>query len=223
MKTFFILLLLTNIALAFVQWLFPYDQLFKKTTPLIAAEPLRLLDEPDSRATTRKNTKKTEKTPVLSATGEGKLCYTLGPFKETSLVQKVMSTFKQNDITLASRPSIEKEYMGLMVYIDDHKTREKAMSTAKALAEKGIGDYMIVTEENKTNALSLGVFGLKKNAERRMRQIADLGYKVKSEPRYRDQTIYWLDYDKEENETLTNTIDQLKSEHGVSRISRICS
>ena len=82
---------------------------------------------------------------------------------------------------------------------------------------------MIVNEEGKSNALSLGVFGLKKNADRRIDRISAFGYEVQSEPRYRNRTIFWLDYDEQENEDLGRLVDSLKTEHGISRISRACS
>lgn len=224
MKTFFILILLTNIVFAVMQWLFPYEQLFVKSRPLIAAEPLRMLVEPEVSAISNQSDDIGGEgvLPVLTQPVSGKLCYTLGPFKDNQLVQEVVSSFKQNKIKLTSRPSVEKEYMGMMVYIDGHDTRNDARSTAKSLAEKGIRDYMIVSEENKTNALSLGVFGLKKNADRRVEQISKLGYQVKSEARYRNRTIYWLDYSNKENEFLSDLIARLKSQQGVSRISRLC-
>ena len=71
--------------------------------------------------------------------------------------------------------------------------------------------------------MSLGVFGLKKNAETRYNKIAALGYQVKTEPRYRDRTIYWLDYSRLEEDDLRDYIDQLKTAQGISRISRPCS
>lgn len=224
MKTFFILLLLTNIVFAMMQWLFPYDQLFSHSRPLIAAEQLQLLNEEDVKAANPPGKEGAEKIPVIGAVpAQQKLCYTLGPFKEKQLVQEVMSKFRQNNIQLTSRPSIEKEYLGMMVYIDGHNSRKEVRATARSLAKKGIRDYMIVTEEDKSNALSLGVFGLKKNADRRAQQITALGYDIKSEPRYRNRTIYWLDYNNQENELLADMIDRLKLERGVSRISRLCN
>ena len=40
--------------------------------------------------------------------------------------------------------------------------------------------------------------------------------------RYRDRTIYWLDYSKPEKSALKDYIDQLKTTQGISRISRPC-
>lgn len=224
MKTFFILILLTNIIFALLQWLFPYDQVFSQSRPMVAAEQLLLLDEVAVKSVQARVTGAGKNTrSVVKKTVPQKLCYTLGPFKDEQQAQQVVLKFKQNKLKMSTRPSVEKEYLGMMVFIDGHQTRQEARETAKSLAEKGIRDYMIVNEENKTNALSLGVFGLKKNADRRVDRITALGYQAQSEPRYRDRTIYWLDYGEEEPLALFNLIDRLKSEQGVSRISRFCS
>jgi len=225
MKAFFYLLLLTNIVFAVLQWLYPYEQLFGRTRPVAAAEQLVLLDELQSTAntTTASERRADEPTQAALPSVEKKLCYTLGPFKDEQRAQEVIVAFKQHDLTMTTRPSREQEYLGMMVYIDGHASRNEVVATAEALAEKGIRDYMIINEDTLSNALSLGVFGLKKNADRRIQRIAALGYQAKSEPRYRTRTIYWLDYNRAEPELLLPLVDRLKVEHGISRITRACS
>ena len=223
MKTFFILLLLSNIIFAVLQWLFPYDQVFSHSRPMIAAEQLQLLDEVAEQSIQPEAGDVVKKPKKLSKNVEPqKLCYTLGPFKDEQQAQEVVLKFEQNNLKMSTRPSVEKEYLGMMVFIDGHNSRQEARATAKSLAEQGIRDYMIVNEDNKEHALSLGVFGLKKNADRRVERITALGYQAKAEPRYRDRTIYWLDYAEQETQPLVDLIDRLKSEQGVSRISRFC-
>jgi hypothetical protein len=117
---------------------------------------------------------------------------------------------------------VEKEYMGQMVFIGGHDTREDAKFTAAQLKKKGITDYIIFDDADKTNALSLGVFGLKKNAERLLERVLQAGFEAKTEARYRNRTIYWLDYAELENESLVLYIDNLKTSQGISRISRQC-
>ncbi len=229
MKAFFILLFLTNIVFALVQWLLPYEQVVKKLQPHLATETLKLLDEseipfkaeasPQVVAGDTVENEVADITPVIP----DKLCYTLGPFKELQSSKEISLRFKQNKIPISSRSSQEKEYRGLMVYVDGHKSREDAIATADSLKAKGVKDYIVVNEPGKTNILSLGVFSLKKNAERRYNRIAKLGYSVKTEARYRNRTIYWLDYSESENDNLTQFIDQLKIEKGISRISRQCN
>ncbi len=228
MKAFFILLLLTNIIFALVQWLLPYGSEKNSVQPRLATETLQLLGESEVRlqqeqllALAPKTETESESVDILPVVPD-KLCYTLGPFKEQQAAQEVALKFKQNKIPISSRSSQEKEYRGMMVYLDGHKTRDDALSSAAFLSARGIRDYIIVNEPGRANILSLGVFGLKKNADRQLQKVSKLGYSVKSEARYRNRTIYWLDYSESENENLTRFIDQLKNEKGISRISRQC-
>lgn len=224
MKVFFTLLLVSNIVFAVFQWLLPYEQLLPRAhkAELEVAEKLMILDESETSSTQdQKSTSKAASVPDPAISGP--LCYTLGPFKEQQLAQETASQFRKHQISITSRSSVEKEYMGMMVYIDGHSTRKQAIATADSLKQQGVRDYIIVNEEGRPNLLSLGVFGLKKNAEGRQSRIAALGYEVKTEPRYRNRTIYWLDYSQPENDGLAEVIQQLKNEQGISRISRQCS
>jgi cell division septation protein DedD len=225
MKVFFTLLLLTNIVFAVFQWLVPYEQLMPQARASAVAEKLKLLDEPDT--SSEQQLEPQDDSPATASKRNAEitapLCYTLGPFKEQKLAQQTASYYKQQNIQITTRSSIEKGYMGMMVYIDGHKNRKEAIATAEDLRAKGVRDYIIVNDQDKTNVLSLGVYALKKNADRLKTRVEKLGYEVQTEPRYRNQTIYWLDYSQVENENLSLLVEQLKSEQGISRISRQCS
>lgn len=225
MKVFFTLLLLTNIVFAVFQWLVPYEQLMTQSGTLAVAEKLKLLDESDTSSEQQLEPQDESPEAVNKRNSEiiAPLCYTLGPFKKQKLAQQVAGLYQQQNIPITTRSSIEKGYLGMMVYIDGHSSRAQAVKTSVALKEKGVRDSLIVNEDNKTNVLSLGVYTLKKNADRLKSRVEALGYEVQTELRYRNQTIYWLDYSQVENENLSPLVEQLKSEQGISRISRQCS
>jgi len=204
MKAFFYLLLLTNLVFLLLQWLYPYEQWARPSRSLAAAERLRLLDEGEPGAMAARAGSPEPET--ATSPGEGsqvpaRLCYTLGPFKEKTEAQEVAQRFRDAGIEVSLRPSQEQEYMGMMVYIGPHDTRKQAIEVARGLAEKGVREYIIFSDPDKMNSLSLGVFGLKKNAERRVAELEKLGYRPKTEMRYRE----------------------LKDQRGISRITRQCS
>ncbi len=229
MKVFFALLLLTNIAFALIQWLFPLDHWQQKERPIATAEKLKLISElevivkpvvPKEVSAAIPDYPEVPM-PIVDVV-KSELCFTLGPFVDQSLAQTVAHEFKQNNAAIKSRSSLEKEYMGLMVYIDDHKSRTDAIKTAESLKDKGVRDYIIVNEPGKSNVLSLGVFGLKRYADRRVSKIEALGYKVRSEARYRTRTIYWLDYKDTGSPDMDQFITTFKKQNGISKISRQC-
>jgi len=227
MKIFFSLLLIANIAFALVQWLLPYEQLVPNNNKFPVAEQLRLLDEPlESEMIAEAEVSvavQEDDIMVAEELIDNRLCYTIGPFKDKTRALEVSARYSNNNVKTELKSSEEKEYLGIMVYISDHKTRQDAVDTAAALAKKGFRDSLIVNESDKSNALSLGVFGLKRNADRLISRLKKINYEVKSEPRYRERTIYWV-YNEQSNETnlyvLLNSDDE---EKGISQIPRQCS
>jgi len=227
MKIFFSLLLIANIAFALVQWLLPYEQLVPNNNKFPVAEQLRLLDEPlESEMIAEAEVSvavQEDDIMVAEETIDNRLCYTIGPFKDKTRALEVSARYSNNNVKTELKSSEEKEYLGIMVYISDHKTRQDAVDTAAALAKKGFRDSLIVNESDKSNVLSLGVFGLKRNADRLISRLKKLNYQVKSETRYRERTIYWV-YNEQSNETnlyiLLNSDDEQK---GISQIPRQCS
>ncbi len=227
MKVFFSLLLIVNIAFGLVQWLVPYEQLVAKNKAIPVAEELRLLDEPvesDSPGAPANSSQvKTAGTQVSEAIVDNQLCLTIGPFKNKARALEVSGRYSAKNIKGELRSSLEKEYLGIMVYIADHKNREAAVKTAEALAKKGIRDNLIIVEPGKSYALSLGVFGLKKNAERLIAKLKKLKYPVQSEPRYRERTIFWLYYQQSNEIPIDPMLNADDIENGINQIQRQCT
>jgi hypothetical protein len=226
MKVFFSLLLIANIAFALVQWLLPYEQLVPVNKKFPVAEQLHLLDEPlesEMIAEAEATEAVQEELMVAEETVDDRLCYTIGPFKDKTRALEVSARYSNNDVRTELKSSQEKEYLGIMVYISNHETRKAAVNTATALAKKGFRDSLIVNEADKSNALSMGVFGLKRNADRLISRLKKLKYPVKSEPRYRERTIYWV-YNEQSNENnIFVLLDTNDEEKGISQIPRQCS
>ncbi|MEE8366615.1 MAG: SPOR domain-containing protein [Gammaproteobacteria bacterium] len=228
MKVFFILLLIVNIAFGLVQWLVPYEQLVAKNNSAIpVAEELRLLDEPvesDSPSTSGINSQnQMGELQVSEAIIDNQLCITIGPFKDKTRALEVSGRYSAKNIKGELRSSLEKEYLGIMVYIASHKNRQAAVKTAEALAKKGIRDYLIINEPGRPYALSLGVFGLKKNADRLIAKLKQLKYPVQSEPRYRNRTIFWLYYQHSTENPIDSMLDAEDIENGINQIQRQCT
>ena len=234
MKIFFSLLLIANIAFGLMQWLLPYEQLrlpsdIKK---IPVAEKLQLLNEADSLVPlasiepddiVKVSIDGPQSSLVVEDTSDKRLCFTTGPFKDKSKALEVSGRYSSNDINSELKSSLEKEYLGIMVYIAGHKNREEAVKTAEKLAAQGIREYIIVNESGKSNVLSLGVFGLKKNAERRSIQLRKLNHIVKTEARYRERTIYWLYHHQSNESDLQPLLSEQDRSSGISQIPRQCT
>lgn len=230
MKIFFSLLLIANIAFGLMQWLMPYDQLFPKNKKFPVAEELRLLDEPvESRLVEEASISEPEQAPeqisellVVEETIDTRLCYTIGPFKERTRALEVSRRYSNDQVKTELKSSLEKEYLGVMVYLTGNNSRQDAINTAEKLATKGIRDYLIINEPGKTYALSLGVFGLKKNADRYVARLKKLKYPAKTELRYRERTIYWVYNEQSGDREMLTLLDANDADKGISQIPQQC-
>jgi hypothetical protein len=244
MKAFFALLLIGNIAFAVFQFLMPYEQLFGENRKLPAAEELQLLSEANSEvvkqtevvaaveppraaettpaATPAKPGKPDPETLVTEAVSDKRVCYTIGPVKDKARAIEISGRYSGKRISTSLKSSLEKQYMGMMVYIGGHNTREEALQTANRLSAKGVRDHIIVSEPDQPNLLSLGVFGLKKNADRLKNRVQGLGFAAATEPRYRERTIYWVYAEQSSEEQLEQLLKQAELEDGISQIPTQC-
>lgn len=136
-----------------------------------------------------------EPVPEQPATEAETLCYTLGPFKDLNQARAVESRLDDFAADVQRRSKVEQEQYGYRVYLPPYATREEAVAESRKLAELGINDYFIITDDqDKKNGISLGLFRKKSGAIRRMAQVRRFDFKPQMEIRYRDTTIYWLDY-----------------------------
>jgi hypothetical protein len=124
------------------------------------------------------------------------VCYTMGPFKDSGVARMVTTRLQDLGADVSQRSKVEQEQYGYRVYLKPYATREEAVSESRKLAEHGVRDYYIITDnEDKVNGISLGLFRKKSGAIRRMAQVRRFDFKPHMEIRYRDTTIYWLDYE----------------------------
>ena len=130
MKIFFSLLLLANIGFGLMQWLLPYEQLFVEKSKFALAEELKLLKDPIKSAAVEKNETSNQSdssNPLVSENADAQpLCYTIGPFKDKTRALEVSGRYSTQNIKTRLKSKLEKEYMGVMVYISGHKTRDDA-------------------------------------------------------------------------------------------------
>ena len=234
MKVFFSLLLIANIVFGLMQWLLPYQQLKLQANlqKVPVAEKLQLLSEVADSAPLAESefvsagiddSRQKPDSLVAEDTSDKRLCFTTGPFKDKASALEVSGRYSANNIDSSLKSSLEKEYLGIMVYISDHKNRAAAISTAESLAARGFREYIIINEPGKSNILSLGVFSLKKNAERLADQLKRFNYPVKTEARYRERTIYWLYHQQSYASDLQPLLSEQDKNNGISQIPRQCS
>lgn len=150
---------------------------------------------------------------------EERFCFTLGPFMDEKAVGQVEQQLATQNHHYVRRASEHKEQIGYWVFLPPLGDLEQAREKAEEL--KLLGDkhfYVVKTPEEYANAISLGVFRDKANAERRHKQVKKMGYEPRIEGRFRQNPVYWLDYEQTDTET------ELVSDSlvGVKNLPRAC-
>lgn len=132
-------------------------------------------------------------------------CHTIGPFTDLDRAKAVSERIGQLGAAVTRRNKTEQEQYGYRVFLPPYRTREEAVAATQKLAKNGIQDYFIISDEDRKNGISLGLFRKKSGAIRRMEQVSRFDFKPQMEIRYRDNTIYWLDYEQT-GELVTDSI-----------------
>lgn len=243
MKVFLALLLILNIAFAVFQWLLPYEQVFGEARKIPVAQRLELLtdanteivseaeivakveDETDAiaEAVARVERELSERAQlVVEDSSDKRVCYTIGPITDKARAVEISGRYSGKRVKTEIKSSLEKQYLGVMVFIGGHNSRQAAVDTANRLVERGIRDHIIVDKANETNVLSLGVFGLKRNADGLKERVEKMGFDVETEARYRERTIFWLYGEQSSEQDMLRLLGESEAGDGISQIPTQC-
>ena len=248
MKVFFSLLLILNIGFAVFQWLMPYEQMFGETRKIPVAQELQLLTDanteivPEVEVVARVEAE-TDAIAEAVARAEQELareqareraklvteeqidkrvCYTIGPITDRARAIEISGRYSGRQVKTEIKSSLEKQYLGVMVFIGGHDSRQAAVDTANRLIERGISDHIIVDKPNEKNVLSLGVFGLKRNADRLKARVERMNFDVETEARYRERTIFWLYGEQSSEQEMLRLLGEPETRDGISQIPTQC-
>lgn len=250
MKVFFALLLIGNIAFAVFQWLVPYEQLFGQAKKVPVAQELQLLTDADTEIVSEAEVVakvETETDAIAEAvarvekelavekeraeerarlvtedSSDKRICYTIGPITDKARAIEISGRYSGREIRTEIKSSLEKQYLGVMVFIGGHASRKEAIETAAELSNRGIRDHIIVDMADQENILSLGVFGLKRNADRLKARVEKMNFDVHTEARYRERTIYWLYGEQSSEQEVQRLLGQAEFDDGISQIPTRC-
>jgi hypothetical protein len=225
MRIFFLFLLLIN--LLFASWLYTQpDRQPAEIRPLpVGLETIELLKSSNGPQTPGTGTEAASEAlvakpePVPEKTLH---CYTLGPFNEEAALLDIKNQLSEQVAALQVRRREEREPHRYWVYLPPQKSREQAIELGRVLAQKNLKDYYVVRSGENNNALSLGHFREKLHADRRLRQLYNLGFNAEMEVIYRQYSLFWLDYSVAQAQPSTNELIAPYLVNGVARLDRDC-
>ena len=150
------------------------------------------------------------------------MCYTLGPFKDRKIMQRVSESMAEQVDEISLRTLQESEKHRYWVHIPAAENMAAARQLAAQLRAKDFRDFYIVLRGDAKNSISLGHFREPEHASRRLKKVTDMGFDADIEIIYRDYDVYWLDYRVADAEGAQAVADNYLAE-GVSRITRPCA
>lgn len=119
-------------------------------------------------------------------------CFALGPFARPEDAVGAVMQLKSRDLEARARKREERSGAGYWAYMPPFNTRAEARAVLKKLHEQKI-DSFIVTQGEKSNAISLGIFNDLAQAQARRDELRAKGIEVLVEPRGSTKQEHWVD------------------------------
>lgn len=120
-------------------------------------------------------------------------CGTVGPLDDRQAATVLADRLARLDAETQLREG-EESVERYWVLLPPMASRAAAFRVDRALRSRGIRDLQVLGAEDRENAISLGLYRERESAERRVRQIRDMGYEPKLEVLERARAAFWIDY-----------------------------
>lgn len=130
------------------------------------------------------------------------VCATIGPFERLETAQVAEERLESFGSAAAVRESGGQIRSGFWVYLPPYSSRSEAKRIEDELRGRNVSDLFIVTGSDQRNAISLGLFSTPERADQRAAEIGRLGYTPRVAERFRDATVYWVDFRESAAEPL---------------------
>ena len=119
-------------------------------------------------------------------------CQTLGPIMAITQLRSLGSKLGELGLDARHRTTGDQKAIGYWVYLPAME-RSQAMEIKARLDKRKDKEFYI----GKDNLISFGIFKVKSRADVRLRDVQELGLEAVMEPRYRKNTVHWLDIDRQ--------------------------
>lgn len=150
-------------------------------------------------------------------------CLSLGPFAEERELAAAREKLQSQGFESEVRHAPGQIWVGYWIFLPATDTRAEAIKKVEALRERGVKDIYIEPAGDRENAVSLGVFSERDRAQRRFREIRELGFQPQIARRTREGTVFWLDFEPDEDFRIDPSGFQVAAGRIVRLASRACT
>jgi hypothetical protein len=122
-------------------------------------------------------------------------CVTVGPFSDLAIAAAAASLLQDRGFTPIQRDEPGPDLIAYWVYLDNVPTDAAAARLLQKLHDNGLADarVMPVATATETRRISVGLFNEQDGAERRVRQVKNLGLVPAIAEQHQSQATYWVD------------------------------
>lgn len=136
----------------------------------------------------------TQESYGLEVASPAESCGVFGPVEDEALSQAIANTLKNSGMEVSIRIDTEERVQGYWVMIPPLNTRREAVEVVRRLEAEGVTDVMRFFKGEMRNAISLGMYNRRRNAENRRRSIASKGFAAEVRARTRETQLRSIDY-----------------------------
>ncbi|MDH3590013.1 MAG: hypothetical protein OEQ74_11475 [Gammaproteobacteria bacterium] len=129
-------------------------------------------------------------------------CVSLGPFLNLREATEATAMLIETGLEPSQRLSESQVWFGHWVHLPPLPSRDAAVAIVDDLRSKGVNDIYIEPSGALRNAISLGVFSEREHAETLAGRIRKLGISPQIRDRYRDSSVYWVDFAMPEGQVI---------------------
>lgn len=121
-------------------------------------------------------------------------CGVIGPLKDRQEAKEIVEDLSQSELKAKLEREIEKEQIGFWVVIPPVEDGSQAQAKIEELAKVGVEDIWHFRGGGMKNAISLGMFAKKENAEKLSQEVLAKGFETEMRPRYINKTSYLVKF-----------------------------
>lgn len=124
-------------------------------------------------------------------------CYSLGPIASRSAMRSIQDELARDVVQLSWHETSAVVEQGYWVYLEPFGSYEQAAEAVDQLVAQGVRDYYLMPRGPYANAVSVGLYEQRSQAQARQEEIEalGLGWPVAVEMQRKDEVRYWLDFE----------------------------
>jgi hypothetical protein len=194
-KRFFALLVLLNVGVwMWGTWYKGNGEEPRRPRPPVNAAGMRLLSEPGVALTPRAPAQpQSEPLSRVQADAATPVCFSAGPFVTAEAAASLAAQLGAAHWSTTPRADEEQVESAYRVFLPPFASHKAAEAKRRELSRLGVEDHYLITEPDKKNAISLGVFSTREAAVKHAQGLSQRGVPVQVEALHHMQKRYWLD------------------------------